>query len=304
LNTLWSVTNRYDNYIAVGSSVAGLFCVLALFFLLGSTLTRDTLAWMVFKTIIVCTIVFGTTFYKANARAMRLKQAEIKAVLKRLEQMMGIEGVLKNVFDDVFHQMISSNPSGAAGLMEMTDDQLVRQLAGLSAGAAVFGGVDDADGLGVGGFSDGDESDWMGTEMEGTDGGFGMSRKASKASKARRSSKPKAVASLGSTMDANAEFGDGPRGAPVLSEKRRGRPRQPGHGMAASMESEDGMSGIRAGPGNEATDDLAARIQQLESELAQADQGGMSSSYLEDDPEGHGPGPVSDISQSQSQFRS
>ena len=31
--------------------------------------------------------------------------------------------------------MISSNPSGAAGLMEMTDDQLVRQLAGLSAGA-------------------------------------------------------------------------------------------------------------------------------------------------------------------------
>ena len=37
----------------------------------------------------------------------------------------------------------------AAGLMEMTDDQLVRQLAGLSAGAAVFGGVDDADGFGV-----------------------------------------------------------------------------------------------------------------------------------------------------------
>jgi hypothetical protein len=31
----------------------------------------------------------------------------------------------------------------------MTDDQLVRQLAGLSAGAAVFGGVDDADGFGV-----------------------------------------------------------------------------------------------------------------------------------------------------------
>ena len=33
--------------------------------------------------------------------------------------------------------------------MEMTDDQLVRQLAGLSAGAAVFGGVDDVDGFGV-----------------------------------------------------------------------------------------------------------------------------------------------------------
>jgi hypothetical protein len=41
--------------------------------------------------------------------------AELRAA-RPLPQMMGIEGVLKNVFDDVFHQMITTNPSGAAGI--------------------------------------------------------------------------------------------------------------------------------------------------------------------------------------------
>ena len=43
------------------------------------------------------------------------RDAELRAALP-LPQMMGIEGVLKNVFDDVFHQMITTNPSGAAGI--------------------------------------------------------------------------------------------------------------------------------------------------------------------------------------------
>ena len=69
----------------------------------------------------------------------------------------------------VCFQMTSSNPPDAAGL-ETTDGQLVRQLAGLPVGAAVFGGVDDHNRLGVRVVS----RTQTGWDLAGTNGGFSM----------------------------------------------------------------------------------------------------------------------------------